>query len=136
MSYLRKNLPLITIQRTHVNCSICGDQLFGRLDKKFCSLECKNEYHRKRRAQHLPFSKSVDQMLHGNWVVLRELADEIGKRKFFVSKARLNKSGFHTKYYTTSQKNKEGKIYYYIYNFGWMDFSDKEMMVVQMRKSK
>jgi len=64
------------------------------------------------------------------------LYEAIGKKKFFVSKAELNRSGFHTKYFTTSDKNKEGKIYNYIYNFGWMEFSESDLMIVRLSKSK
>ena len=124
------------LTRAHLHCSICGDELTGRSDKKFCDHRCKNEYHRRRKEQHLPFSNSIDQLLHRNWVVLQEWADKIGTKKFFVPKAALSKAGFHTKYYTTSKSNKQGKTYYYVYNYGWMDFSEKEMMVIKMSKSQ
>ncbi len=122
--------------RTHIHCSICGKKLTGRTDKKFCDYVCKNEYHRKRKAEHLPFSAPIDQILHRNWVILKEYSDQIGKKKFFISKADLSKSGFNTTYYTTTRKNKHGKIYHYIYNFGWMDFSEQQLMIVHLIKSK
>jgi len=69
-------------------------------------------------------------------VILTELYEGIGKKKFFVSKADLNRNGFHTKYFTTCDTNKEGKTYYYVYNFGWMEFSESDVMVVRLSKSK
>ena len=48
----------------------------------------------------------------------------------------LQDAGFHTKYSTTSAINSKGKTYYYIYNYGWMQFSEKEVMVVHLEKSK
>ena len=117
-------------------CPICATELYGRRDKIFCSKACKNEYHLKRKEEHLPYSQPIDKILHRNWVILKELYDEIGKKKFFVSKAEINRTGFHTQYYTTSKLNSKNKMYYYIYNFGWMEFSDKELMVVKLDKSK
>lgn len=118
------------------NCSICGDKLQGRKDKIFCSSSCRNQYHTNRKNEITPFSQPIDKILHRNWVLLKELHDQIGKKKIFVSKADLNRAGFHTQYYTTSQENTKGKMYFYVYNFGWMDFSEKQLMVIHLNKSK
>ena len=69
-------------------------------------------------------------------MILAEFYEAIEKKKFFVSKAELNKAGFHTQYFTTVQANSKGKMYHYIYNFGWMDFSESEIMVVRLAKPK
>jgi hypothetical protein len=69
-------------------------------------------------------------------VILAEFYETVEKKKFFVSKAELNREGFHTRYYTTLQENSKGKVYHYVYNFGWMDFSESEIMVVRLTKPK
>ncbi len=117
-------------------CSICSAEIVGRRDKIFCSQKCKSFYHRHRKKQHQSITNPVDKMLHRNWVILQEYYERINKRKFFIPKAELVKEGFKLDYHTTSQKNKKGKTYYYIYNFGWMDFSDKDLMVIHLAKSK
>ena len=81
-------------------------------------------------------SYPIDQILHRNWVVLQEIFEEVGKKKFFISHAQLTKAGFNAKYYTTSDTNKAGKRYYYVYDFGWMQFSEKEMMVLKLKQAK
>ncbi len=81
-------------------------------------------------------TKPIDSILLRNWVILQEKYEVIGKRKFFISKADLHKSGFHTAYHTTMNINKAGKTYFYIYDFGWMDFSEKELMVIKLNKAK
>ncbi len=108
----------------------------GRRDKIFCSPKCKAVYHRRRKKQVSSVSKKINSILHRNWVVLSELYEEIGRKKFFIPVERLNKAGFHLNYYTTSNTNKKGKTYYYIYDFGWMQFSEKEMMIVKLAKPK
>lgn len=117
-------------------CAICGDELTGRKDKIFCSQPCKMEYHRKRKEQYLPITKPIDKILHRNWVILTEVYEEIGKSKFFIPLTRLLDAGFHTNYYTTRQINSKEKEYFYVYNYGWMMFSDKEVMVIRLKSPK
>ena len=117
-------------------CLICGDPVIGRRDKVFCTIDCKNKYHATRKSEIQPFSQPVDKILHRNWVILSEYYELARKKKFFISKAELNKAGFHSKYFTTIHTNARGKTYYYVYNFGWMEFSEKEMMIVRLNKSR
>ena len=118
------------------HCPICGEALQGRKDKVFCSKSCKNEYHRNRQRQHLEFSKAIDKILHRNWVVLAELHETIGRRRFYVPMSDLLQIGFKPKYYTTTEINKKGKTYYYVYNFGWMHFSEKKVMILRLEQPK
>ena len=123
-------------QGTYTHCSVCGTLLTGRKDKVFCSKLCKNEYHRRRKFEHVVFSKPIDRILHRNWVILAEQHDINGTNKFHVPLSTLIDAGFNQKYYTTTEVNSKGKTYHYIYNFGWMKFSDKELLVVRMEKPK
>lgn len=117
-------------------CPICGDKLIGKINKRFCSPACKARYHRNRAEQRIPVTRNVDAILHRNWKILSELHETAGTHKLFVNKAQLSRRGFHFDYYTTSKVNKEQKPYYYVYDFAWMSFSEKEMMVVKLRKPK
>ncbi|MFT4521683.1 MAG: integrase [Bacteroidia bacterium] len=40
---------------------------------------------------------------------------------------------FRFKYQTHIQPNSKGKIYHYIYNVAWMEFSDDEILIVRQR---
>ncbi|MDH3651691.1 MAG: hypothetical protein OEQ53_18550 [Saprospiraceae bacterium] len=99
-------------------------------------MACKSRYHQRRQRQRIAVSEPIDSILHRNWVILTELYEEIGKKKFFVSRAILNKAGFHTKYFTSYGVNSKGKVYYYLYDYGWMEFSEKELMVLKLAKPK
>ena len=124
------------IPRPVHHCPICGDKISGRKDKIYCSQECKTEYHNRRKKQILPISSEINKILYRNWVILQELYESIEKKKFFVAKSKLTQLGFKFNYYTTTHVNKEGKLYKYVYNFGWMDFSEKELMVLHLNKPK
>ena len=58
------------------------------------------------------------------------------KRNFSFPKHSLVNPDSKAKYCTTTSTNKEGKMYFYIYDYGFMDFSEKELMVVKLNKAK
>jgi endogenous inhibitor of DNA gyrase (YacG/DUF329 family) len=117
-------------------CPICGTQLKGRLDKRFCSDTCRSLYFRNKAEERIPVTRNVDAFLHKNWKILSEFHAMIGKRKFFVEQSKLNRKGFHPNYYTTTAVNTQNKMYYFVYDFGWMPFSDKEVMVIKLDSPK
>jgi len=43
----------------------------------------------------------------------------------------ISRTGFKFDFITGVYKNKEGKIYYLVYNFAWMEFSDQKILVVK-----
>ncbi len=118
------------------HCPICGSKVKGRSDKIFCSPDCKAVYHYNRKKELDPITGPIDKILHRNWVVLQEQYELAGIKKFYVEKNKLQKDGFKPNYYTTSLTNSKNKVYYYIYNFGWMDFSNKQLMVIRLSKPK
>lgn len=124
------------LPRTTSFCPICGSKLAGRLDKRFCSSSCRSIYFRNKEEVRKPVTRNVDAILHRNWKILSEYHQSIGKRKFFIEKSKLLKKGFQPEYYTTTMVNSEQKMYKYIYEFGVMDFSEKEVMVTKLDKPK
>ncbi len=126
----------MALPRTTTFCPICGIKLHGRLDKIFCSDTCKSRYHRNKNDERRPVTRTIDSILHRNWKILSEHHTAIGKKKFFVSLALLSRKGFHPNYYTTSSENSQQKKYFYVYDFAWMMFSDKELMVIKLEKPK
>jgi predicted nucleic acid-binding Zn ribbon protein len=113
-------------------CKICSNQIVGRSDKKFCSVHCKNYYHTNlRRVTNLAVAQ-IDIILHRNRSILLEL---MGKHKTQIKTERivLDKKKFNFKYITHFQTNKQGKVYYYVYDFAWMEFSNDEILIVRRR---
>ena len=126
----------MSLLRPASHCIICGGLVIGRPDKVFCSLNCKTKYHYRRKQERLPISYPTDNILHRNWAVLNEAYELAQKRKFFINAVQLQKEGFRPEYYTTSSVNRDGKIYYYVYDYGWMQFSEKELMVIKLSKPR
>ncbi|EDM44813.1 hypothetical protein SCB49_14615 [unidentified eubacterium SCB49] len=113
-------------------CKICSKIVKGRSDKKFCSSRCKNYYHVNLRKVTTKATAAIDEMLHRNRSILLEC---LGKSTFQkkIKRTVLEKKNFKFQYHTHSLKNKQGKRYYWVYDFGWMPFSDDYVLVVQQR---
>ena len=115
-----------------VKCKICKKEVEGRADKKFCSIECKNYYHIHLRFATKKAAIRINEYLKRNHGILLEL---IGKNKTQVKVYRnvLEDKKFRFKYHTHTYTNSKGKIFYYIYDLAWMEFSDDEVLIVRKR---
>ncbi|MCQ2159146.1 MAG: DUF2116 family Zn-ribbon domain-containing protein [Bacteroidales bacterium] len=54
-------------------CLNCGNSLYGRSDKKFCSDECRNEYHNHHQTKKRRLRRSVIEALDRNHNCLEQL---------------------------------------------------------------
>ena len=113
-----------------MKCKICSKVFVGRKDKIFCSVKCKNYYHVNLRKATAIVVKELDIILHRNRSILLEI---MGKKKTQCKVARvvLEKKKFRFKYHTHQNINSKGKIYHYLYDFAWMEFSNDEVMIVK-----
>jgi hypothetical protein len=113
-------------------CKICSKEIVGRSDKKFCSVRCKNYYHVNLRKVTDSSVKEINKILHRNRSILLEI---MGKHKtqIKINRLLLDKKKFNFKYHTHIIKNSSGKLYFYIYDFAWMEFSDNEILIVRKR---
>ena len=111
-------------------CKICSTKLIGRNDKLFCSLRCKNYYHLNLRKVTLNVTLKLDAILHRNRSILLEL---MGKRRkqLKVERLVLERTNFKFTYHTHTHVNKEGKTMHYVYDFGWMQFSNDQLLIVR-----
>ncbi|WP_142783758.1 LIM domain-containing protein [Changchengzhania lutea] len=116
-----------------VTCKICSKTLIGRKDKLFCSVKCKNYYHVNLRKATDIVVKELDNILHRNRSILLEI---MGKRKVqcTVERMVLEKNHFVFKYHTHLHTNSKGKIYHYVYDFAWMEFSNDDILIVRKTK--
>lgn len=117
-----------------LKCKICKTQLMGRADKMFCSTKCKNFYHVNLRMVTAKEAFPLDKHLHRNRSILLEIMgkNEIQKK---VPRLVLEEKKFRFKYLTHFHINSKGKMMHYVYDFGWMDFSDDEVLIVRNKRS-
>ena len=110
-------------------CKVCVKQVKGRSDKIFCSIPCKNVYHKKMRYASKVAAIEINGYLKRNYTILLEILRE-NKRQIKVYRNVLEKKGFRFKYHTHFHVNSNGKTFFYIYDLAWMEFSDDEILVV------
>jgi hypothetical protein len=113
-------------------CKICKKIIRGRTDKIFCSVDCKNYYHKHLRYVAKQAAIQINEYLKRNYSILLEL---LGKNKVQVKVYRniLEQKKFRFKYHTHSHINIKGKTFHYIYDIAWMEFSDDEILIVKKR---
>ena len=128
----RTKTCLIPMPRHKTICLICEKPLIGRSDKKFCSLACKNDYHTHLRQLSRDVAHETDKFLHRNRSILYEI---MGDRKTQIKIKRdiLDKKNFKYQYITGYYINSKGKTYHYVYDFSWMEFSDREILINRRR---
>ena len=132
-----KVLPNVSRSYSLTHCIVCDKELAGRRDKKFCSLECKNSYHKIRYQQNRLVTAEIDRRLHRNRTILIELHEEAGSHKFISPRNRLIRKGFSFKHFTSMSQNKEGKVYWHLYDYAWMEFSTTDILILKkMQKLK
>lgn len=113
-------------------CKICKKELKGRNDKLFCSVTCKSFYHRKLNETTRKETIPIDKILHRNRSILLEF---IGKQKTQIKIKRLDldKKKFNFKYHTHININSKGKLFNWLYDLAWMEFSNDEILIVRRR---
>ncbi len=113
-------------------CKICSNILYGRNDKIFCSVRCKNYYHVNLRKVTTIAAKEIDNILHRNRSILLEIMGKNLTQKK-IARVILEKKKFRFNYLTHFYTNSQGKIYHWVYDFGWMSFSNDEILIVRKR---
>ncbi len=111
---------------------MCQTPIQGRSDKIFCSVHCKTEYHHKLRRVTAIAIREINKILARNRSILLEVMGKNSVQKK-LPRLVLDKKKFNYKYHTHIQRNSKGKLYFYVYDFAWMEFSDNEILIVKKK---
>jgi predicted nucleic acid-binding Zn ribbon protein len=98
-------------------CPECGDTILGRVDKKFCSDQCRNSFNNKNKGYSTSLVREVNGILRKNRKILEELNPN-GKSK--THRNQLVKKGFDFKYHTNIYTTKTGNTYFFCYEQGYL----------------
>ena len=109
-------------------CLECGRKLIGRIDKKFCNDQCRNNYNNKLNKDENALVTSINRILRKNRRILKKLNPN-GKAK--VNKTKLEKEDFSFKHFTHVYKTKEGKVYYFCYEYGYLPLDNNYFALVK-----
>jgi ferritin-like metal-binding protein YciE len=111
-------------------CLECSGKLIGRMDKKFCSDQCRVAYNNKLNSNTTNFIRNTNNVLRKNRRVLEEL-NTTGKTK--VARDKLVQKGFDFNHHTSTYKTKDGSIYYFCYEQGFLEIENNFYLLVHKK---
>ena len=110
-------------------CCVCDKKIFGRSDKVFCDIHCKNKYHAEMRKHTKTASAETTKILNKNYAILCVLLGENCKR-FKVKKLHLETHGFNFQTISGLEKTTLGQKMK-IYEFSWYYSKDDNIVVLR-----
>lgn len=107
---------------THTNCENCGRELFGRIDKRFCNDNCRNEFNRKKKQQEIQKANEsmpeILKIIKRNYEILLSFGAIEEGSEIFIPKETLLKKGFNFRFFTSIDERKK---YFYCFERGWRE---------------
>lgn len=114
-------------------CINCEEDFKGRLNKKFCSSSCKNQYHNERNREKNSILISLNKTLHKNWQILDDMYRVYKSAP--VKLDILEAAGFKSSFHTHTFNSPVGEKYIMIYDFGFKKHFDNHVQIVRNEES-
>ena len=109
-------------------CLECGEALLGRSDQKYCSDYCRNTYNNRLDVDTKNLIRNTNNRLRKNYKTLVKL-NKSGKTK--VPRLRLYDHNFDFNFFTSTYTTKAGKIYYYVYDQGYLELENDYFLLIK-----
>ena len=109
-------------------CLECNQPLFGRIDKKFCNDYCRNSYNNRSNKVANDYVRKVNVILRKNRKIITSLLN--GKEKAITTKEKLLLHGFNFNYFTNTYKTKQDRVYYFVYELGYLTLENDQYALV------
>jgi hypothetical protein len=116
------------------NCPECNEKFYGRVDKKFCSDQCRNTYNNRLNSDSNNNIRNINNILRKNRRVLEDLNKQSGKT--MIPKDTLLSNGFNFTYHTHTYTTQKGYTYYFCYEQGFLFLEDKNLYLLVTHKDK
>ena len=109
-------------------CPVCGDPFTGRIDKKFCSDQCRTEFNNRNNKDVTNYMRNTNAILRKNRKIL-EILNPQGKTK--IPRKKLIEKGFDFRHFTSIYKTRTGNTYYFCYEQGYLPLEDDFFALVK-----
>lgn len=109
-------------------CRECGVRISGRVDKKFCSDQCRVTHNNKLNSDETNYIRNVNNILRRNRRILRDLRSS-GEET--VARERMSERGFDFNHYTSTVVTQDGKLCHYCYELGYLATDNVCLLVVK-----
>lgn len=108
-------------------CLDCGNTVKGRIDKKFCSDNCRCNFHNRRYRSDPTDIRAVHAILKANHRILSDCIGTHNARS--VSDEELSVRGFRFAYVTQYRRDKAGNPLFSVYDISWRTSSGGKIYV-------
>lgn len=102
-------------------CENCGEPIVGRIDKRFCTDQCRNSFNNRVKREQEQRIYDINRTLRHNRSILKKFNPE---GKTTIRKEYLEKLDFNFKYHTHTVTTKFGNTYVYCYDYGYLSLED------------
>lgn len=111
------------------SCGYCGEELSGRMDKRFCSDQCRARAGNRKKLEDEgeKLIRQVNQLLRHNRHVLRRSSPE---GKTTLKREVLLMAGFDFRHFTHIYRTKQGNTYHFCYDYGYLLLEDDKVLIV------
>lgn len=110
-------------------CLYCQEPISGRVDKKFCSDQCRNTFNNEKNAISETHIRQINSILRKNRKLLEEQSGQINKKIITLNTIAI--AGFNFNYYTSTFTNKRGQTYFFCYEYGYLKLGTDKLMIVK-----
>lgn len=111
-------------------CRECGSPIIGRIDKRFCSDQCRNTFNNRLNGDVTRNIRNINNALKRNRRILLALNPQ-GKRK--IRRDTLIAEGFDFSHITSVDTGKGGVKYFYCYEQGYLPI-EKDCFLLVVKK--
>ena len=123
----------MTTQTMIRSCLACSRPVKGRTDKKFCDDYCRNQYNNQLKSATNNMVRNINHALGKNRRILEALMNE-GDEMAKTTKEILLQEGFQFKFITHVFTNKNGSVYYYCYDYGYLPLENDRYLIVKAKE--
>ncbi len=114
-------------------CLECGEKIIGRIDKKFCDDPCRITYNNRLNSDNVNLVRNINNALRKNRRILVDL-NTTGKTK--TTREKLLEKGFDFQYFTSIYTTKDGSVYHYCYDQGYLQTDTERYLLVVKQEKK
>jgi hypothetical protein len=113
-------------------CRECGSPIIGRIDKRFCSDQCRNTFNNRLNGDVTRYIRNINNALRKNRRILMALNPE-GRAR--IRRDMLIAEGFDFSHVTSIYTNKDGVKYFYCYEQGYLPIEKDCFLLVVKKQS-
>jgi predicted nucleic acid-binding Zn ribbon protein len=111
------------------HCQQCNTPISGRVDKKYCSDQCRATAGNRRKEEDKgeQLMRDINNVLRLNRYLLQKVSPE---GKTTLKRAVLVHAGFDFRHFTHLYRTKQGNTYHFCYDYGYLLLDDDKVLVV------